>query len=427
MKSCSKPIATPSCSELGGSPVTAPSHHRVPVVKPWPLDSGSMPEHATTPIATAELLAIGAELLVGETRDTNSGDLAGYLTDLGVEVRRMTQLPDEVDVIRSAVAEALERVDLVVTTGGLGPTPDDATREGIAAAIGERPMVDADLEAWLRDIWARRDLPFSDVNLKQAWLIPSASAMGNPHGTAPGWWVEHEGRTIIALPGPPRELQPMWKDHALPLLRARGLGVDRASETLRLTGIGESAVVDVIGKGLLEVENPRIATYARADAVDVRVSAVATGSQTAAALVGATIASLSPRIDPYLFAHGDEDWSAALAVRIGGRRLATAEIGTGGYLGLLLGTAPFLLGSEQRNDRHADVSWLASDIRSRIGSDIGLAVIAQDTDEDMQVEVAVDIASRVTTARHTVFRGGDTGRRRAANTAAAELWRRLEG
>ena len=240
MKSCSKPIATPSCSELGGSPVTAPSHHRVPVVKPWPLDSGSMPEHATTPIATAELLAIGAELLVGETRDTNSGDLAGYLTDLGVEVRRMTQLPDEVDVIRSAVAEALERVDLVVTTGGLGPTPDDATREGIAAAIGERPMVDADLEAWLRDIWARRDLPFSDVNLKQAWLIPSASAMGNPHGTAPGWWVEHEGRIIIALPGPPRELQPMWKDHALPLLRARGLGVDRASETLRLTGIGES-------------------------------------------------------------------------------------------------------------------------------------------------------------------------------------------
>lgn len=384
-----------------------------------------MSRHAASPIATAELLAIGAELLVGETRDTNSGDLAGYLTELGVEVRRMTQLPDELEVISTAVAGASERVDLVITTGGLGPTPDDLTREGIAAALGEEPVVDPDLEAWLRDIWARRDLPFSDVNLKQAWLIPSASAMGNPHGTAPGWWVERDRRIVIALPGPPRELQPMWRDHALPRLRERGLGVDRAAETLRLTGIGESMVVDLIGKELLETENPRMATYARSDAVDVRVSAVGVGSQSAAALVEASVASLSPRIDPYLFARGEDDWPVALGGRIGARRLATAEIGTAGYLGLLLGTALFLLGAEQRHDRHADAAWLATDIRLRLGADIGLAVVAQETDEDMRVDIAIDIGDRVTTATRTVFRGGDTGRRRAANAAAAELWKRL--
>ena len=384
-----------------------------------------MSDRATTHLATAELLAVGAELLVGETRDTNSGDLAGFLTDLGVEVRRMTQLPDELDAIKAAVAGALERVDLVITTGGLGPTPDDLTREGIAAALGEELVVDPDLEAWLRDIWARRDLPFSDVNLKQAWLIPSASAMGNPHGTAPGWWIERDGRIVIALPGPPRELRPMWKEHALPRLQEHGLGVDRAAETLRLTGIGESTVVDLIGKELLEAENPRMATYARADAVDVRVSAVGAGSQSAVAVVEAAVASLRPRIDPYLFARGEEGWSVALGGRIGTRRLATTEIGTAGYLGLLLGTAPFLLGAEQRHDRHADASWLASDIRARLGADIGLAVVAQETDEDMRVNVAVDIAGHVTTATHTVFRGGDTGRRRAANAAAAELWRRL--
>jgi nicotinamide-nucleotide amidase len=384
-----------------------------------------MPPHAADPIATAELLAVGAELLVGETRDTNSGDLALALTDLGVEVVRMSQLPDDLEIVTAAVRDALERVDLVITTGGLGPTPDDLTRESIAAAIGEELAVDPGLEAWLRDTWARRDLPFSEVNLKQAWLIPSASAMGNPHGTAPGWWIEHAGRIVIALPGPPRELRPMWKERALPRLRERGLGLDRAAETLRLTGIGESMVVDLIGKELLERENPRIATYARADAVDVRISAVATGSQSASALVEASVASLSPRIDPYVFARGDDDWSVALGGRIGTQRLATAEIGTAGYLGLLLGTAQFLLGAEQRHDRHAEASWLANDIRLRLGADIGLAVVAHETDEDMRVEVALDISGHVTTATSTVFRGGDTGRRRAANAAAAELWRRL--
>jgi nicotinamide-nucleotide amidase len=100
-------------------------------------------------ISSAELLAIGSELLAGETRDTNSGDIARYLTDLGVEVTRMTQLPDDRVVITEAIAGALGRVDLVVTSGGLGPTPDDLTREGIADALGRTPSVDPTIEGWL--------------------------------------------------------------------------------------------------------------------------------------------------------------------------------------------------------------------------------------------------------------------------------------
>ena len=384
-----------------------------------------MPTREAQPIATAEILAVGAELLVGETRDTNSADLARQLTELGVEVRRMAQLPDELEVISGAVADALERVDLVITTGGLGPTPDDLTREGIARALGEEPAVDPALETWLREIWARRGLPFSDVNLKQAWLIPSATAMGNPHGTAPGWWVELDGRIVIALPGPPRELHPMWDEHALPRLQERGLGIDRAAQTLRLTGIGESMVVDLIGKDLLEADNPRMATYARADSVDVRISAVSVGSRPAEALVEASVAELSPRIDPYLFARGEDDWPVALGARIGPRRLATAEIGTAGYLGLLLGTARFLIAAEQRHDRRAEAAWLASDIRLRLGAEIGLAVVAVETADDMRVEVAVDIDGDVSSTTQAVFRGGDTSRRRAANAAAAALWKRL--
>jgi nicotinamide-nucleotide amidase len=384
-----------------------------------------------SPIASAELLAIGAELLVGETRDTNSGDLARALTDLGVEVRRMTQLPDELDTIAEAVAAALGRVDLVVTSGGLGPTPDDLTREGIAAALAEQPAVDPGLEAWLRDLWAKRGLPFSSVNLKQAWLIPSASALDNPNGTAPGWWVETGSRVILALPGPPRELLPMWQDQALPRLRARGLGIDRAAVTLRLTGIGESAVVDLVGADVLASRNPQLATYARPDSVDLRVSATGDGTRSAAALVEEALASLSPRLDTYVFARDEEDWAVAIAGRLGTRRVATVEVGTGGYLALLLGSAPFLVHAAVhgamalRGPAGLDPVALARQARADSGTEIGLAVVAHESGDDMRAAVGLDIEGHESRASHVIFRGGEIGRRRSANAGAAELWRRL--
>ncbi len=384
-----------------------------------------MPEpRPSSRIASAELLAVGAELLAGETRDTNSGDIAAELTQLGVEVSRMSQLPDDLGVVTTAVRDALGRADLVVTTGGLGPTPDDLTRESIAAAIDETPSVDPDLEAWLRDLWAARGLPFSKVNLKQAWLIPSAAAMGNPNGTAPGWWVEHGDKVIVALPGPPRELEPMWRDHVLPRLHARGLGLDRAVTTLHLVGIGESALVDVVGAELLEAANPRMATYARADYVDVRVSAEATAERSAQELVAEAVAELEPRVHPYVFAVDDETWEDALGPLLGEGSLALGEVGTGGYLGLLLGTAPFVVLSEARS-KALDAVSLAADVRHRAEADFGLAAVAHEEGEDMQVEVGLDLEGVTDTARRTVFRGGDTGRRRAANVAIAELWRRL--
>ena len=111
-------------------------------------------------ILSAELLSIGSELTVGETRDTNAAELARSLTDAGVTVGRITALPDRLELVADAFATGLGRVDLVVSTGGLGPTPDDLTREAIAKVWGETPVVDPDLEQWLRDLWARRDIPF---------------------------------------------------------------------------------------------------------------------------------------------------------------------------------------------------------------------------------------------------------------------------
>jgi len=187
------------------------------------------------PLQSAELLSIGTELTVGETRDTNAGDLARDLTSRGVVIGRVIALPDDLAAVTSAFGEALERARLVVSTGGLGPTPDDLTREAIAALVGETPAVDPALEAWLRQLFERRTMSFPDANLKQAWLIPSAQAIPNENGTAPGWWVSRpDGRVVVALPGPPREMRPMWDGWVVPRLLELGLGRPIASVTLRL-------------------------------------------------------------------------------------------------------------------------------------------------------------------------------------------------
>ena len=117
--------------------------------------------------------------------------------------------------------------------------------------------MDADLEAWLRQLWARRGMPFPDLNLKQAWLIPSATSLANPNGTAPGWLVTRpDGRVIVALPGPPREMRPMWSDEVVPRLQALGLGGPVAARTYRLTGIGESQVAELLGETAAPGDQP---------------------------------------------------------------------------------------------------------------------------------------------------------------------------
>ena len=119
-------------------------------------------------------MSIGTELTVGDTRDTNAGELARAMTALGLRVTRMTALPDDLATVTEAFTAAIGRSDVVVSTGGLGPTPDDLTREAIAAAMDETVRVDPAIERWLRRLWSRRGMPFPELNLKQAWLIPSA-------------------------------------------------------------------------------------------------------------------------------------------------------------------------------------------------------------------------------------------------------------
>jgi nicotinamide-nucleotide amidase len=395
-------------------------------------------------ILTAELLSIGTELTVGETRDTNAGELARSLTDIGVAVARIQAVPDDLAVVTAAFTGALERADLVVSTGGLGPTPDDLTRESIAAVTGEQPTIDPALEVWLRGLWSRRGMPFPEMNLKQAWLIPSATALPNDNGTAPAWWVERpDGRIVVALPGPPREMRPIWKDDVLPRLQALGAGRDIAHRTFRLAGIGESQLADMLGEDLLRATNPIVATYARADAVDVRVSAVgvdaATGGQPARSLVDAAAEHVLGLIGSYVWAEGETTWPDAIGAALDARgwTLACLEVGTGGSLGTLLGDRPWLALSESLApgapgaSDHADgrtMAGLEALVRRAMtvgGATIGVGVRCRPRNDDTAVSIVVVGPNGIHRERRQVFLGGANGRSRAGLTAAAVLLAQL--
>jgi nicotinamide-nucleotide amidase len=389
-----------------------------------PNNESASPEGRS--LRTAALLAIGSELTVGETRDTNSGDLARSLSPQGVEIAWIVALPDRLAAVVNALRDALRTVDLVVTTGGLGPTPDDLTREAIAAVVGERPAVDPDLERWLRHLFERRAVAFPETNLKQAWLIPSATAIPNERGTAPGWWVDRpDGRVIVALPGPPGEMRPMWEGWVLPHLTVRGLGEERVTQTFRLAGIGESAVAALLGEPLLRAENPVVATYARADAVDVRISARTDGERSAAELVEGAAAVVLAAVGDLVWGRDDDTWPGVLGREMAARgwTAALVEAGTGGSTMRLLGDAAWLTSSRLLTpaEVNAPTAGLADQARRASGATVGLAVRAVESGEDTAVEVAACGPWGTREASQTTFLGGSEGRRRAGIAAASFL------
>jgi len=394
-------------------------------------------------IRTADVIAVGSELTTGETRDTNGGELARVLASSGVSVRRILALPDDLELVSATFAEALSSVDLVVATGGLGPTPDDLTREALAAAVDEEPRVDEELEAWLRALFERRGMHLPEINLKQAWLIPSATAIPNPNGTAPGWWVDRaDGRIAVLLPGPPREMRPMWSDWVLPRLRAYGLGDGRLARTLRTYGIGESMVADRLGEEMLRGANPIVATYARSDWLDIRISATAepaaegSPARTATEIIDEAEARVRGILGGHVWAVGDTSWADLVtkATRAAGVRLATVEAGTHGTLGTLLADVPALwraiaLGPEVPPDELAvRLEAAAAGAAAEAGTEAGVALAAWGIEGGTEVRVAVcrPATGLSRTLELRLFQHGQHGRFRAAVAAAAFIVEVLE-
>jgi nicotinamide-nucleotide amidase len=278
----------------------------------------------------AELLSIGSELLAGETVDTNAAHLGSSLARLGIPLVGVRVLPDDREVIAAAFAEARGRVPLVVATGGLGPTHDDLTREGLADALGEELTHDPLLETMLRDRFAAFGT-MPESNLRQALRIPAAEALANPIGSAPGWWVDRDGVVTVLMPGVPSEMRRMWDEQVLPRIRARFALRPVQMRAVKTFGIGESALAELVGE-LLDApgEGIEAGIYAHDDGVHMRFSTRGDASS----LDEPVARALALAADHVYGTDADDLASLALAAlgRAGASTVASWEADTGGTL-----------------------------------------------------------------------------------------------
>ena len=253
----------------------------------------------------AEIVSIGTELIMGEIVDTNSSYLASEMAKLGIELRWVSKVGDDLGRLSDVISTAWRRSDVTITSGGLGPTSDDLTREAIATVMGEEMTVQDDLLELLTEQFARRGMSMPSTNNKQATLIPSAKTVPNPLGTAPGWWVERDGRIVAAMPGPPRELQRMWTHEVAPRLRRLNPGAAIATRTLKTLGITEGGL-DQLLTPLFESVNPNLGIYSKEDGIHLRAIATASSAREAEALIAPMEASIRDIVGDAIWGVDDE-------------------------------------------------------------------------------------------------------------------------
>ena len=289
----------------------------------------------------AEILSIGTEILLGEIVDTNAQYIASRLPALGVDLYFKAVVGDNVDRLTETIGKALERSDIVICTGGLGPTEDDLTREAICAVMGEEPHVDPQLEADLRSFFEKRGYAMPERNVKQCWVIPSGRAIPNPRGTAPGWWVERAGKIIVAMPGPPTEMTRMWEKEVAPELLRRNPGSILITRTLKTAGIGEGTVDEMVSP-LLKSTNPSIGIYARADGVHLRLAAKAPDEAGAWRLIRPVEEEARNILGPAIWGADDDTFESVVCdmMKERGVTLATMESCTGGLLASTITDVP---------------------------------------------------------------------------------------
>lgn len=405
----------------------------------------------------AEILSIGTELLLGQIVDTNANYLAQQLPALGLDLLYISQLGDNLGRLSAAFTQALARSEVVITTGGLGPTEDDLTREAIAHALQQNLAVAPELEQHLREFFARRNRPMPERNVKQATLILSASALPNPIGTAPGWWVEHDAKIIASMPGVPHEMHKMWEEQVQPRLARLISGGVIVSRTLKLIGIGESNAEEVLGD-LTRSTNPTLATYAKSDGIHLRITAKAADNSQANQLLDNFQPGVRARVDEWVYGMEPETFPAVVGAMLRQRKLklATAESATGGQLASLITEAPgasdyFVAGyvtysadakralgvpaaiiEEHGTVAQATTQAMASAARAAANADISVATTGNagpGASEDKPVgtlHVVVDLAGRQVCQEMRYSTTRTEFKRRGALDALYLLWRELK-
>ncbi len=297
----------------------------------------------------AEIVAIGTEILFGQIVDTNSQVLGKLLPEFGIHHYHRQVVGDNQKRIADAIKLALSRADIVFTIGGLGPTEDDVTREGIAEALGEPLVVDEPFAEKLKKMFALRNVPWTDSQLRQAKRPTCAEVIENPNGSAPGLICRKGGKIVVALPGPKFEFVPMVEDSVRAILAELAGETILVSRVVKLCGMGEAMVEEKL-RDLFQSPNPSIGIYAHPGEVELRITSSASDSSTANELIDPVVQEIQTRIGKNIFGFAEVTLAEAVLdlLRNKGQTLSVAESCTGGMLGeaitSVLGSSDVLLG-----------------------------------------------------------------------------------
>lgn len=348
----------------------------------------------------AHLICSGTELLLGQTVNTNATYLGQELAKLGIDLYTVVTVGDNLKRLSEAIRRGGQEADLVLVSGGLGPTEDDITREALAEALHVSLVYHQAAEQVVGRYFKGRGMEVPEVNSRQFLAPEGARILDNPFGTAPGIYYEHEGNIYVLLPGPGRELKPMFANELLPLLQGRAEGMVTLSRVIKVAGIGEPAAEAKV-KDLLHSANPTVAPTVKRGEVHFRITAKAKGHQAAMALIEPVEKEMRQRLGSYIFGTDDEMIEEVVGdlLRQQGLTVGVAESCTGGLLAHRLTNVPgssdyFQLGTVVYHNRwkeellgvpeellasHGAVSRevaeaMARGIRQKAGTSIGIGI-----------------------------------------------------
>lgn len=291
---------------------------------------------------TAEIVAIGSELLTPFKSDSNSLWLTARLLELGIKVKLKTVVGDDVERLRETIADAIGRSDVVVTTGGLGPTDDDVTREAVSRAVGRELVFHNDLVEELRQRFRRWGREMPEINKKQAFIVEGAKILPNPNGSAVGMLIQTAGKVLAVLPGPPREMQPMFLEYVRPELEAMSGGVVAKTRILRVTGLGESAVDEVIAPIYRSYESVETSILFNRVEIEVHLLAMDSDAARADRTLDELTGKICGKLGDAVFSTDGSTMEEVVGRLLRARRatLATAESCTGGLISMRITEVP---------------------------------------------------------------------------------------
>lgn len=323
----------------------------------------------------AEIIAIGSELLTPYRTDTNSLWLTEKLNTVGIDVQQKTIVGDDESRMEQAVHDALNRSDIIISTGGLGPTEDDITRKVFARVTGRQLLLDYNILESIRERFASRGYKMTPNNERQALIPSGADVLNNPNGTAPGIKMDHEGKLVVVLPGPPRENQPMFDTYIMPELERMSRGVRIAKRVLKVTGLGESLLDDMIAPIYQEYSNPTTTILFTDSEVEIHLTASGESFSRAEALAAELADKLAEKLGYYVYSTRGQTLEEVLGehLRRSELTIATAESCTGGLVAERItrvpGSSDYFVGSliGYSNDAKTRLLGVEEDLIEKLG------------------------------------------------------------